>query len=159
MYGATVLQCLWMQRLTSLFISYWQSRRVCRGDSKEKVDINLNSKRWHCSLRSRSSPMYRFHVLRCRARVCVRVCLFYKGHGKDDRPRQPPPPLPPHHPLPNDAVSLHSKGRTVNIMKPREDQSFNHRAPPSSSKKKKIHTEICISTEDLDAVCAYVKRM
>lgn len=72
----------------------------------------------------------------------------------------PLPPLPPtHHPLPNDAVSLHSKGRTVNIMKPIEDQSFNHRAPPPNPKKKKIHTEICINTEDLDAVCAYVKLM
>lgn len=101
-----------MQRLTSLFISYWQSHCVCRGDSKEKVDINLNYKRWLCTLRSRSSPSYLFHVLRCR--VCASV-YFIKD--KEKMTDQDTPPLP------SDAVSLHSKGRTVNIMKPIEDQS------------------------------------
>lgn len=59
--------------------------------------------------------------------VCMCKCVFYKGQVRDDQPRRPLPHLP------SEAVSLHSKGRTVIIMKLIEEQSLSPPPPPPNS--------------------------
>ena len=93
---AACYSCRWTHFMTSLVVSYWQSFCVCRGDFKERADINLNHERCYCTVRSRWALVYLFHVLRWRARVPA--CVFYTHSARKRWPtktQHPPPSLPP----------------------------------------------------------------
>ena len=82
----------WTHFMTSLVVSYWQPFCVCRGDFKEKADINLNHEHCYCTVRSRWVLVYLFHVLRWRARVCACVCVLQTQHKEKMTNQDTTPP-------------------------------------------------------------------